>query len=79
MVDFHQTPAEIAETRRAALEEKAKKWAKLNSKRYAEKRKFGYVEPQKENMPPEHGAIFLLSRPFVFIFPTYFVWFIYSS
>ena len=36
------------------LEEKAKKWAKLNSKRYAEKRKFGYVEPQKENMPAEH-------------------------
>ena len=36
------------------LEDKAKKWAKLNSKRYAEKRKFGYVEPQKENMPPEH-------------------------
>lgn len=32
----------------------AKKWAQLNSKRYGEKRKFGYVEPQKEDMPPEH-------------------------
>ncbi len=44
----------MAEQRRAALAEKAKKWAKLNSKRYSEKRKFGYVEPQKENMPAEH-------------------------
>jgi hypothetical protein len=26
----------------------------LNSKRYAEKRKFGHVEQQKEDMPPEH-------------------------
>lgn len=26
----------------------------MNSKRYGEKRKFGYVEPQKEDMPPEH-------------------------
>lgn len=38
----------------ARLEEKAKKWAQLNTKRYGEKRKFGYVEPQKEDMPPEH-------------------------
>src|SRR5690349_14777072 len=26
----------------------------LNSKRYGEKRKFGYVEHHKEDMPPEH-------------------------
>lgn len=32
----------------------AKKWQQLNTKRYGEKRKFGYVEPQKEDMPPEH-------------------------
>ena len=32
----------------------ARKWQQLNSKRYGEKRKFGYVEPQKEDMPPEH-------------------------
>lgn len=32
----------------------AKKWQQLNSKRYGEKRKFGYVEAQKEDMPPEH-------------------------
>jgi pre-mRNA-processing factor 8 len=36
------------------LQEKAKKWVQLNQKRYGEKRKFGYVETQKENMPPEH-------------------------
>jgi len=32
----------------------ARKWQQLNSKRYGEKRKFGYVEAQKEDMPPEH-------------------------
>ncbi len=32
----------------------ARKWQQLNSKRYGEKRKFGYVQAQKEEMPPEH-------------------------
>ena len=32
----------------------ARKWQQLNSKRYGEKRKFGYVEAMKEEMPPEH-------------------------
>ncbi|KAI8916915.1 splicing factor Prp8 [Powellomyces hirtus] len=36
------------------LQEKARKWAQMNAKRYGEKRKFGFVEPQKENMPSEH-------------------------
>ncbi|WKY00888.1 hypothetical protein Q1695_015138 [Nippostrongylus brasiliensis] len=36
------------------LEEKARKWKQLQSKRYAEKRKFGVVDAQKEEMPPEH-------------------------
>ena len=36
------------------LREKAKKWQQLQSKRYAEKRKFGFVDAQKEDMPPEH-------------------------
>lgn len=35
------------------IEEKAKKWRQLNQKRYGEKRKFGYVEAQKELLPPE--------------------------
>jgi len=37
-----------------ALEEKSKKWQQLQSKRYAEKRKFGFIDAQKEEMPPEH-------------------------
>ncbi|KIH51927.1 PRO8NT domain protein [Ancylostoma duodenale] len=41
------TPAQL-------LEEKARKWKQLQSKRYAEKRKFGVVDTQKEEMPPEH-------------------------
>lgn len=32
----------------------ARKWAQLNAKRYSDKRKFGYTEAQKEDMPPEH-------------------------
>ena len=38
----------------AELEEKARKWRALQSKRYSERRKFGYVETQKEDLPPEH-------------------------
>ncbi|KAL8138631.1 hypothetical protein V2J09_004632 [Rumex salicifolius] len=38
----------------AILDEKARKWMQLNSKRYGDKRKFGFVETQKEDMPPEH-------------------------
>lgn len=34
------------------LREKVKKWQQLQTKRYAEKRKFGFVEAQKEEMPP---------------------------
>lgn len=33
---------------------KARKWQQLQAKRYAEKRKFGFVDAQKEDMPPEH-------------------------
>ncbi|CAJ2664774.1 unnamed protein product [Trifolium pratense] len=43
----------VADTE-ARLEEKARKWQKMNSKRYSDNRKFGFVEPQKEDMPPEH-------------------------
>ncbi|CAI8609895.1 unnamed protein product [Vicia faba] len=38
----------------ARLEEKARKLQQLNSKRYSDKRKFGFVETKKEDMPPEH-------------------------
>ena len=36
------------------LQEKARKWQQLQQKRYAEKRKFGFVEAQKEDLPEEH-------------------------
>ena len=32
----------------------ARKWAQLNAKRFGDKRKFGYVDAQKDEMPPEH-------------------------
>ncbi|VDM06544.1 unnamed protein product [Schistocephalus solidus] len=33
---------------------KAREWQQLQSKKYAEKTKFGFVDTQKEDMPPEH-------------------------
>lgn len=36
------------------IDQKARKWQKVNKKRYGNKKKFGYVEIQKEDMPPEH-------------------------
>ncbi|XP_004343829.2 pre-mRNA splicing factor prp8 [Capsaspora owczarzaki ATCC 30864] len=37
------------------LEDKARKWQQLQSKRYSDKRKFGFAaETQKQNMPAEH-------------------------
>ena len=47
----------------------ARKWQQLNAKRYGTTRKFGYVEPPKEEMPPEvrgetrRGASGPFSRP----------------
>jgi pre-mRNA-processing factor 8 len=40
--------------RRIYLDDKARKWEQLNKKRYSDKKKFGYVELQKQDMPPEH-------------------------
>ncbi|CAG8614473.1 16156_t:CDS:10, partial [Cetraspora pellucida] len=36
------------------LEEKARKWQQMQTKRYGEKRKFGFIEHEKVDMPPEH-------------------------
>lgn len=47
-------PAPRASPEEAALEEKARRWAKLNAARYADKRKVGMVDTQKADMPPEH-------------------------
>lgn len=36
------------------FQDKMRKWQQLNTKRYSDKRKFGYQEPQKEEMPAQH-------------------------
>ncbi|CAA3033470.1 pre-mRNA-processing-splicing factor 8A [Olea europaea subsp. europaea] len=48
------TPSYTVLPTEAQLDERARKWMQLNSKRYSDKRKFGFVETQKEDMPPEH-------------------------
>ena len=48
------TAKQISDQEEEKLQEKARKWQQLQSKRYAEKRKFGFVDAQKEDMPPEH-------------------------
>lgn len=40
--------------RENSLKDKMRKWQQVNTKRYGDKRKFGYTEPQKEDMPPQH-------------------------
>ncbi|EFJ42292.1 hypothetical protein VOLCADRAFT_97684, partial [Volvox carteri f. nagariensis] len=47
-------PVLSEEQQQKLIDEKAKKWLQLNSKRYGDKRKFGFVEAPKEDMPPEH-------------------------
>eukprot|EP00397_Hematodinium_sp_SG-2012_P000264 GEMP01000264.1.p1 GENE.GEMP01000264.1~~GEMP01000264.1.p1 ORF type:complete len:2430 (+),score=545.91 GEMP01000264.1:161-7450(+) len=47
-------PPKASKTAEDILDEKARKWQALNTKRYADKRKFGYVAEAKEEMPPEH-------------------------
>ncbi|CAF3974879.1 unnamed protein product, partial [Adineta steineri] len=36
------------------LQEKARRWQQLQTKRYADKRRFGFSDIQKEDMPAEH-------------------------
>ena len=36
------------------LAERARKWQQLNARRYGQKRKHGYQEAPKEDMPAEH-------------------------
>ena len=44
----------IVETKEEKIDKKSKKWQKLNNKKYNEKRTFGFVDPNKTEMPPEH-------------------------
>ncbi|KAF8933537.1 Pre-mRNA-processing-splicing factor 8 [Haplosporangium gracile] len=45
------TPMEMTQEK---LDDKANRWQALQSKRYGEKRKFGFVAHEKADMPPEH-------------------------
>lgn len=54
---YQQQPQKIPNT--ISLEEKAKRWAKLQSKRYSHRKRFssnqgGTVQVQKDSLPPEH-------------------------
>jgi len=47
------------------LNEKSKKWRQFNTKRFSEKRKFGFVEGQKDSLPCEvlrQGQFFLFLK-----------------
>lgn len=40
------------------LEKKARKWTQLQTRRFHEKRKFGYQEAEKVEMPPVRKSFF---------------------
>jgi hypothetical protein len=50
--DFKLDEQNLPQQEERALMDKSKKWKQLQSKRFAEKRKFGFVDSQKEEMPP---------------------------
>ena len=47
-------PAVFAEQKRQYLQEKSKRWVHFHNQKFREKRKVGYVDPNKPDMPPEH-------------------------
>ncbi|KAG5176712.1 NUC071 domain-containing protein [Tribonema minus] len=51
-----QPPGDLLsmEARTKELEKKSQKWQALAAKKYGEKKKFGFVDVYKEDMPPEH-------------------------
>ncbi|XP_076032187.1 pre-mRNA processing factor 8 [Oratosquilla oratoria] len=49
-----QGPPPVENISMEKMQEKARRWQQLHNKKYAEKRKFGFVDVQKEEMPPEH-------------------------
>jgi pre-mRNA-processing factor 8 len=57
MNNFNQNLLNVPEE---ILMEKSKKWRQFNTKRFAEKRKFGFVEGQKESLISSIFPVFLL-------------------
>lgn len=45
---------QVQDDQESVLALRARKWQKMNSKRFNDKRRFGFVETFKEDMPPEH-------------------------
>jgi pre-mRNA-processing factor 8 len=45
---------EVDPIKKENLLQRATKWKQMNKRKYTEKKKFGTVKPQKEEMPPEH-------------------------
>ncbi|KAJ2716652.1 pre-mRNA-splicing factor 8 [Coemansia spiralis] len=53
--DAHLDPEYVPlEPSPAEIEKKAQEWRKVNSKRYDTKRRMGFAEQEKADMPPEH-------------------------
>lgn len=52
------------------IDDKSKKWKQLQSKRFAEKRKFGFMDSQKEEMPPGLSSNDLHDRSLTISFRT---------
>uniref|UniRef100_A0A183BZ37 MPN domain-containing protein n=1 Tax=Globodera pallida TaxID=36090 RepID=A0A183BZ37_GLOPA len=53
-LDCPSVQHQLSQQEERIFTDKSKKWKQLQSKRFAEKRKFGFVDSQKEEMPPEH-------------------------
>ena len=47
--------------RKDPLQEKARKWANLQARRFGQKRRYGFVDTYKEDMPAEHARAGVLS------------------
>jgi pre-mRNA-processing factor 8 len=43
------------------MQEKARKWANLQARRFGQKRRYGFVDTYKEDMPAEHARVGVLS------------------
>ena len=47
-------PAVFEEQKRQYLQEKSKRWIQFHNQKFRGKKKVGYVDPNKPDMPPEH-------------------------
>ena len=47
--------------RKDPMQEKARKWANLQARRFGQKRRYGFVDTYKEDMPAEHARGGVLS------------------